>query len=356
MSERRTVNLFVAHSPFQAYVADHMTARMPEFERSINVLMVDSPTLPMDAGGGRWGSAIRLDPAVGPSVRGAKPRLQDALRSVSNFVVDASVARLFVANVQWPLNNVLFGRWPRMVGSAEQQRCNYPEGIGSLRLVYPNWGQKMRDLLKSMSGLLGGVYYYPLRGDLMGLEASDRIYSLMPGLVPSALQEKVVAIPLFETGTVSVKSDTLLFLGQFDKAVPTNARKALARHAAEVCRELGYGHYLYKQHHYRESAEQRDVFLGQGFELLDDPRPVEQLLADRPVACVASFVSSALVHLKMMFGDSIRCLACYPEEFGRYGRMNQGQEQELIAIFRRCGVEIVPSHDFDSESDGTGRP
>ena len=341
---RARLNLFLAHSPFQYFVASHMVNNMPEFRKGNNYLVVDPVWSDVRIDKAGWSEVIICDPPVGGSVVGAGVRLRSVVGRVMELLDPPCPASLFLANVQWPLNNVLRAALGRRTLAVRIEVCNYPEGIGSLRLVYPDWRQQFRDLMKSALVLMSGVRYQPLNEDLMGLDKSTRIYSLLPQLLPAELQSKTVTIPPFPMSQGEVDRYTCIFLGQNDRLLRPRLRSPLAVAAAAYCRSLPYDRFLFKSHHYGESDVQREAFIGTGFEMLTDTRAVEQVLMTNTAACVVSFNSSALVHLKMMYGDRIRCIACFVDKFGQMARQKSGQTKAIRALFEKAGVEIFEEH------------
>ena len=334
------LNLFLAHSPFQYFVACHMVNSMSEFRVGSNYLVVDPvwPDVRVDKAG--WHDVIICDSPVGGSVVGAGRRMRSAMERILGLFVPPRPARLFLANVQWPLNNVLRAALVKRKSSIPLEVCNYPEGVGSLRLVYPDWHQQLRDRIKSALGLISGVRYQPLKEDLMGLETSARIYSLLPQLLPADLQTKAVPIPPLPISQGEADRQTCIFLGQNDRLLPERLRRPLAMASAAYCRSLPYTRFMFKSHHYGESDLQREAFSSCGFEMMRDTRPVEQILMDGTAACVVSFNSSALVHLKMMYADRIRCVACFPARFGQQARLGTERVPSVTTLFQMAGVEI----------------
>jgi len=334
-------SVFVAHSPFQRFIAEHMVAAMPEFAGHRTMLVLDMPA--SDPGGhttARWASVMVVEPPLGGSILGAGRRMRSVISQITSHLSSDERAALFLSNVQWPLNNWLAREISRPPMARRVTWCNFPEGIGSLRIVHPDLRQRARDPLKSLVAAVGGSRYYPVRGDLMGLERCTRIYSLLPDLLPAHLAGKVVAIPGFPIDSRATAFDTCIFLGQHDRFVPDRQRRLLADRAAQHCAGLGYTRRLFKSHHYGESAVQREAFAARGFEMMADARPIEQVMLERAVACVVSFNSSALVHLKMMFGPAIRCMSLFADEIGRYGRTRRADSESVLAILEQSGVEM----------------
>jgi len=190
-----SLNVFLAHSPFQYFVACHMIVSIPEYRSARNCLVVDRVWGGQEPDQGPWSDLVDLMPPVGGSVLGAGRRMRGALGRIIALVRTADLVRLFVTNVQWPLNNVVLTAVTAESSRRSVEVCNYPEGLGSLRLVYPTSGQRWRDMMKGTLGLFGGVAYRPIKYDLMGLEGCDLIYSFWPHLLPDRLRGKAVAIP-----------------------------------------------------------------------------------------------------------------------------------------------------------------
>jgi hypothetical protein len=336
-----SLNVFLAHSPFQYFVASHMIDSMPEFRSARGCLVVDRVWGGQEPDRASWDDVIDLMPPVGGSVLGAGRRMRAALRRVMTVVHTADRVRLFVTNVQWPLNNVAHATLTTENSRRSVEVCNYPEGIGSLRLIYPTVGQRWRDRVKGALRVFGGVAYRPIKRDLMGLEQCDHVYSFWPHLLSNRVRSKAVLIPPFPAPSAPAELHTCVFLGQNDRLVSAGQRRPAAEATAAYCRRLPYDRFLYKPHHYGQSEAQRRAFLEAGFEEIDDCRPVEQMLMARPVACVASFNSSALVHLKMMYGERVRCIACLPDIFGQLARNRADQKNTVRGLFEQSGVEIV---------------
>ena len=336
-----SLNVFLAHSPFQYFVACHMIVSIPEYRSARNCLVVDRVWGGQEPDQGPWSDLVDLMPPVGGSVLGAGRRMRGALGRIIALVRTADLVRLFVTNVQWPLNNVVLTAVTAESSRRSVEVCNYPEGLGSLRLVYPTSGQRWRDMMKGTLGLFGGVAYRPIKYDLMGLEGCDLIYSFWPHLLPDRLRGKAVAIPAFPALPATVELHTCIFLGQNDRLVSTALRQPAAAAASAYCRKLPYDRFLYKPHHYGQSETQRSAFLEAGFEEITDSCSVEQMLLSHPVACVVSFNSSALVHLKMMYGERIRCIACLPDLFGSLARNRADRSDDVRRLFEQSGVEIV---------------
>lgn len=330
-------HVVLVHSRFQLFVAQHMVGVVPELADGDRHLVLDMAS---DAGvdHARWTSVTRLSPPVGGTVRGAGAACRAALRSVESIVGPSGRAAVVLSDIQWPLNNAVWGAIVRPSRGRVVYHA-FPDGIGSLVLARRRWRQHARDGVKMVRGLAGGAPYFPYKGDRMGLERAERIYSLLPDAIPE-LRARTVPIPLLPS-TSEASEDACLFLGQpYDRYIPHARYEAIARAAATLARSLGYRRLLYKPHPLEQTAIGRTVFESQGFEVLQDPRAVEELLLERPLACVVSFNSSGLAHLRLLLGDSVRCVAVQSDTVAGYLNVTAEVAAQFRRVFELCGVEV----------------
>jgi len=331
------VNIFIAHSPFQWLIANHMVKTMDEFSKYDNFLILDSLKKRDNDAYGNWQEIIILDPSIGRSVLGSGSNCRKALKIIEDICSEYQDIYLFRANLEWPLNNALIGSKLHS-SSSNIVLCNYPEGIGSLLFTYPKFKQKIKTKIKSIIGLLGGAPFYSYKGDIMGMEASDRIYSLMPNVIGEGIEKSVVQIPIFEPLVLNVQLDTCIFLGQnYDNYISLQSYVDICTQAASFTNRLGFNNLFYKPHHYDISSVEREIFMSYGFSLLDDERAIEEIFLTDQYACVVSYNSSALVHLKMMLSDNVRCISCFSNQIFQYVKADRKRCREL---FELCGVEL----------------
>jgi hypothetical protein len=341
ITPRPDVNIFLVHSRFQLLIVQHMLATMPELQERENCLVLDMSDRELPIERSRWSRVLQLDPPVGGTVRGRSAVCRSAVRSVHAIAMPYRRVSLFVSDIQWPLNNALYGSLVRGAEApgATVELCSFPDGIGSLLIVYPNAWQRAKNVAKDVLGRLGGTPYYRYGGDIMGLELSYRIYSLLPEAI-APLQDRCVKIPTIARQAGELEKETCLFLGQsYERYLSRSQLHDLSESAARYARDLGYRHLLYKPHPREQASEMACTFRRHGFDILEDPRTAEELCLERPVACTVSYNCSALVHLKLMYGGSMRCISIFSNRMLAALNVERAAAAKMRAVFALSGVE-----------------
>jgi hypothetical protein len=336
---RGGANVFVAHSRFQVLIAGHMVRSMPEFAGIDNYLVLDMPPRAgARSGGASWKDIVFLRLPAEGGILGRVGHRRRSLETVGAILSRYRVARLFLPDIHRPLNNALFGMARRRKGGMIEL-CHFPDGLVNLIPVYPDILQSMKSVARVLVGAVGGPPYYYYRGDLMGLSLSDRIYSLMPAKEGPGGQS-VVEIPKIRPRLLNRNPHGCLFLGQdFDRILSRKAFRDLCGGAARFTIDLGYPDVAYKPHPRETSGIGEEVFRRHGFEILRNPQPVEEIFFMRQTACVASFDSESLAHLKLLFGDDVRCVACFTSETPRQREVEGRTGLRLLDLLLLCGVE-----------------
>lgn len=331
-------NVFVAHSRFQGLIADHMVRSMSEFAGVDNHLVLDMPRAGVRSGGASWKEIVLLHPPTGDGILGRARRRRRSLETVGALLSRYRDARLFLPDIHRPLNNALYGLARKRKGGTIEL-CHFPDGLVNLIPVYPDILQSLKVMARALVGAVGGPPYHYYQGDLMGLSLSDRIYSLMPAKAGHGGQS-VVEVPKIRPRLLDRNPHGCLFLGQdFDRIVSRKAFRNLCEGAARFSVDLGYPDLAYKPHPRETFGIGEEVFRRHGFEILRDPRPVEEIFFTRQVACVASFDSESLAHLKLLFGDDVRCVACFTTETPRHREVEERTGLRRLDLLLLCGVE-----------------
>lgn len=341
-------NIFVIHTPLQHLIVSQMVMGVPEFKSVPNILVLDMPSDNLDIDRSLWSEVLPLKPPVGRYFIGDGGACRRARNKIKSLIDNNGWSRLFVSDIEWPLNNALYGLRHRYEDS-RVEICNFPDGLGSLLVRYPRFKRRLRSLAKKLIGLLGGLPYSFYRGDIMGLAACDAVYSLLPSALPAALNSRINEIPLFKPRSANIIPDSCLFLGQtYEYHFPPEEHLRLCQEAADFAQKLGYKTNFYKPHHFAKSETEKNIFLERDFELFEDPRPAEAVFMERQLSCVVSYNSSALVHLKMMFGEKVRCISCFNTWCNKYTITGETSLKSVIGLFDMCGVEIYDSAENNS--------
>lgn len=334
---RPEANLFVVHSRFQVVVVQHMLQVLPELGARDSYLVLDMDGTDLPVMSRLWRGILQLQPPVGGRVLRKGVGCRRALREIDGIVAGYDRVDLLVSDIQWPLNNALYGRYARR---GRATLTGFPDGIGSLQIVYPSTWQRAKDMAKAALGRFGGVPFVVFRGDVMGLELCTRIYSFLPEAIP-ALAPRLVRIPRLPTVGHRVTHNALLFVGQnYESFVPRARYLDIAASAARFAKSLGYPRLLYKPHPLENKSAASGVFRDYGFEIVTDARTVEEMFIDQQVACVVSYNSSALVHLKLLFGSAVRCVAVHNWDVLRHTNVEPRAREKMEAVLTLCGVEL----------------
>ena len=335
-----TTNIFIIHSPLQHLLVSHMVSEMTEFRERDNYLVLDMPSDQITLKKEIWTDIVYLDPPVGRYFIGSGANCRRSIRYIEELKSPFENAALFVSDIEWPLNNAVYGLKQKH-RDKNILICNFPDGAGSLMVRYPRFKRKIRSLIKFLIGMAGGLPYTFYSGDIMGLEACDRVYSLMPKLLPDDINSNMIEIPKFRIEEENFLPDSCLFLGQtYEYHFPPEEHREFCTKTADYIKSLGYRHNYYKPHFFAKTETEKNIFLERGFELIEDSRPVEEIFLSRQMSCIASYNSSALVHLKLMFGDKIRSISCFNNWSNKYTITGKTSFESARRLFEACGVEM----------------
>lgn len=323
-------------------IVQHMLSSIEHLSDFDNYLVVDMLQEKQTINRELWNQIIFLDPPVGGSVIGARKRCKDSIKKVGNILKNYDYINLFLSDIQWPLNNALYGKFIKGECKNNRRRielCNFPDGIVNLYFAYPNFKQKIKNIIKSLFGLVLSSPYYYFNCDIAGLEISNKIYSLMPESI-SEVKDKIVSIPKLRIVSNYNDINSCIFLGQpYHKLMPAKKYISLMEKAASFTKKLDYEKYYYKAHPSESTKESWNIFKNYGFELINDNRTIEEMFLYNQMGCIVSFNSSALIHLKLLYGNNLRCISCYSSIPLKYVGIKENAYKHLKSIFSLCGVE-----------------
>lgn len=334
-------DVFIVHSPFQLFIAEHIVRTMPGEVTPDRWLLLESwgstPVWQPEL----WTRTTLLSPPLGGSARRNGAARRRVLRMVTEEFRSCESARLWLANVQWPLNNLLY-RELSSCTLANTCHYNFPEGIGSLLCPRPDLRQHVRDFAKMATRFIGGSGYQPFSCDLMGVSTADKVFTLCKEFVSVTATGEVVQIPRLKTGDDGHIDNTLIFVGQnYDDHLPDSLYRRLCEGAAAYGRNLGTGRMLYKPHHYASTTTEQDILEQYGFERLDWAGPIETYMAQNPPKYVLSYNSSALVHAKLLLGRRVEAIAYGANEIQKYLRQDRDTAARMKRLFDLCGVHQI---------------
>lgn len=263
--------------------------------------------------------------------------IQQGIAAAEAFVAD----RRFVftaSSYQWPLNIGLYSKQRR------NPRCRFllvDDGLSTYleikRSMHELGRNFAREMLLKWRGLPARASYpgHPLGHDI------PELHSIIVGLSdlpPQRGRRRYFSLTPSD-GALTYTSDACLFIGQ-PYLRDYDARKLrpfIERIGADLSGR-GFKRIGFKPHHF-QSGQEIDYYLSMGFELVDPPIPVEEMIADSGFRTIASINSSALLTTRSLFGEGVRAIAYGPSVFKP--AQEKRDLREVESIFRRAGVEIV---------------
>ena len=318
-----------------------MVDTMPEFLETDNYLILDMDINGLKIDYDLWTEVIPLQPPVGRYRLGWGGNCRRARRIVFELLTQYESGSLFITDLLWPLSNALYGQL-RKQKTRCYLLCNFPDGVVNLLVRYPNLRRKVRNIIKACIGMIGCLPYYTIRGDIAGIEDSDKVYSLLPSALPKTIETEIVSVPGLEPLASNLVPQSALFLGQpYDYVMPEDEYRDLSARAADYTVGLGYRNLFYKPHHFAKGDIEKNIFVERGFEIVDDRRPIEEIFLARQMSCVLSYTSSALINLKILMGDSVRCISVFNALASSYTVEGRQAFDETLRLFRQCNVEMV---------------
>lgn len=333
-----TPAVFVAHTPFQLFVA-HMLAESPDYARQKKFLVTDTVAEQCGLEEDVWDEIARLGPAF--IERGTLHRYKEAYAEIrpllSRWVGDWPV--LAVANLEHPLSNAAYALLRRRQGFRLHV---FPEGLANLTPTQWTLRRAINLLGKWTFTRMLGAPFITVGADLTGSHRAERIYSLAPELLPQYLRERSVRwlprleLPPAEPGVLVLGQDLERFMSR-----QRAERELLA--LLEFVRNNTEGHQLYKPHHH-ESLWGRELARSIGFEIIESSCPTELWLRAHPVKQVASFGSSALVHVRLLYAGQISAIAFRPQVLLSVPGTTHSRLGQILRVFEQVGVKVVLDH------------
>jgi hypothetical protein len=330
---RRAVNVFLLHTPFQLYIAEYMALSMSELSGQRNVALVDNPTLEPNAG--IWSEIRRISPEIGPGLFGNASRITQEIRRLEAQFSGAEHLQLFISNFDYPLGNAMYA-WARTRRSVEV--AAYPEGIANILRSRFGWKKKIKNRLKQLYGLMHGLHIENLGDDLSGLAIADVIYTLVPAMELETTA-RIVPIPRPATDAEPSARHGCLVCGQPLHAIMSRQEhESLTQALIDLVRGLGFSRVVYKPHPREDDSIDR-VAVASDATVLRDSRVAEVAFDQDRFECIASFCSSALLHVKLLHGPNARAIAFRADDILSRSNNDRQFAAELKSIFVKFGVE-----------------
>jgi hypothetical protein len=328
-----SVNIFLLHTPFQLYVAEYMALSMSELSGQRNVALVDNPIL--EPNGDIWNEIRHIEPNIGPRLFGNAGRIKSEVRRMEAQFSEAEHVQLFISNFDYPLGNAIYA-WARTKPCVEV--AAYPEGIANILRSRFGWKKKIKNRIKQLYGMMHGLHIQNLGDDLSGLAIADVIYTLVPA-VELQTRARIVPIPRPAMDAGPSFRHGCLICGQPLHAIMSREEhESLTQDLINLVHDLGFSRVVYKPHPREDESIDR-VVVASNATVLRDSRVAEVAFDQDGFECIASFCSSALLHVKLLHGPNARAIAFRANDVLARSNNDRQFAAELQCIFVKFGVE-----------------
>ena len=243
------------------------------------------------------------------------------------------------ASFQWPINNVVYTRHRR---DPNAHFFLIEDGLSSYLEIRPSWREAIRNVGREAVARLRGfprrrrIPGHPLGLDVPEIEAIFLGAERMPG---GPGHRRYFTVPHRADRMLAPGDGSALFVGQpYLKTYGEPAMRRFLAAAAAWLRADGIGRIAFKPHHYQD-ADEVLLYADAGFEVVNPPLTVEEMIADSPFRTIAAINSTALLTTRSLFGGTIRAIAFSPTRFRP--AHERRRMSELEAVFAQAGVEIV---------------
>jgi hypothetical protein len=326
------VNVFVLHTPFQRFVAEHMLRTMSEFAGAENFAVVDEGSLELDTS--LWTRVQRIAPPLGSKFIGNTERVSEVVTSVIAELGTGDVT-IFMSNPDYPLSNGLVRHSRQTAGV---RLASFPEGVLNALPAGIGLKKRAKNVVKWVYGQAVGCPFSALRGDNAGLTGAHQIYTLIPDAL-GQFEAKLVRIPPPAFDTDFEAGDDGIICGQpLTDFMSTWAYLDYTRRLIQMGVSITAGQLFFKPHP-REPEQASRIAESEGALVLRDTRIVEEVVTEMAPALLLSFSSSALLHVKLFFEGRVRCVAAGANDVMRHSNNSKAFCRRMERLYRDVGVE-----------------
>lgn len=263
--------------------------------------------------------------------------IREGLTAIDRFAGGDGFA-FVCGSYQWPINAAILHhqhRNPRFAPFLIE------EGLSTYLDIVPSPRERWRNLAREAVARLrrfpprARVVGHPLGHDLPGLRG------IIVGIAPldTGSRRPYLTLPTAQGGQVRFTPDGAILIGQpYLRELGAARLGQLAGAMHTDLRSRGFERIAFKPHHF-QPEEERALYRDAGFELIDPPLAVEEMIAASPFRTVVSFNSTALLTVKSLFGNGVHAIAYDPTRI--VPRHESRDPAEVEQLFRAAGVEIT---------------
>lgn len=330
MNIKQNCNIYCALTPFHYFlICQYFINDLKNDDK--NILITNFSIQDIDA---RF-KAVNCTHYAMPGKYGWELYIKNEYRKKLNYVVDnvAKIAgnckeiNLFAAVLINPISN---GIYYCLKSNNGFSYINIPDGIASVTTTRRDYKDYIKLYIKLLLSRIGLIKYSSFgdRMDSQGIYCANVIYSFLPHLIKNKTKAIIKRIDL--RGEMQIGED-ILFLGQPD--VEERIEEALHF----LYNNYSVNNIYYKPHH-RENIEFiNKIEKNHNLKIISTNKCIEDFfVTEKSFRIVIACFSSALINLKMMFGDKVRCIS-----YKGIDIIDECRKEELLALYNQFGVEII---------------
>jgi hypothetical protein len=258
---------------------------------------------------------------------------------------DGGDVTFLAASYQFPINNVAYRAHRH---DPKWRFCLIEDGLSTFIGVHPSPRERLRNAVREVVARLRGfparlsIPGHPLGLDLPAIRA---IFVGVDRLPTSPRARPYVTLPPPAAAGLTYTPDAALMVGQpYAAELGLDVLRSVIAQSPTDLQRRGCTRIAFKPHHFQSPAEVA-IYTDLGFEIVDPPITVEELIPASPFRTIAAINSTALLTTRSLFGDAVRAIAYAPSAVRP--RHERRDPREIEAVFAAAGVEIVPVAGLD---------
>lgn len=336
----RKLELFIVHTPLQLEIINNILKNKNEIEKTDLLLINDIEN----------GFSIELNTEKNIEVlkyngifkklykRRAEQKAK--IKEIKNILHKYNDIKIYIDDVYYPLCNYFYGFWKK--NKLKVELINFPEGI--LNFIESDLTLKnyFNQLLKVVySRVVTGIPYY-FYSSMSGKKYCATIYTLKKNLLSEKEQKKSIEFKL-ENIKVEKTFKNSVIVGQegFLNYISEELYIRLVQEQIKLLRTRYSGEIYYKCHHQKINNKIISELKKEKIYLIEEKDPIEFLIEKYKIKNVSTFVSSAIIQLKILCGDDINCISYKMDVIFKYFKVKKNYLKKLTQIYKKLNIEII---------------
>ena len=343
----KNLNIFILHRPFQLMVAQLIIKQYINHNTNSNVLFFEGNIPEQLIEGSLWAEVNQIG-YCDTILKGTKNTIEMLHSNVLKMTLGSgrdSIVSLYISDIAWATNNRLF--FSRELSN----RVNYNilcDGIGTYTDPGQSYYHKFRNLVKMTMGYLGmSARYTCYPGRLMGMDHKNikGIFCFRPelieGMYPNNALYPIDFGSLGDSQFDEGSRGACLFLDQpYKEYIRSDEWTTLRQDTVNYIQSKSYTDVFYKKHPACHINYHQDLF-GINLKIITGDEPIESVMQNWQFKEVISYSSTALLNIKLMYGDAVIVTSLYSNRLNKVGASGGNYRRSIKEIFERVGVVVV---------------